>query len=215
MYPCLSERWPNKPAAGLALHAAPPETGLTLFATARDSAARPPGACLLATARRAPGPGAPSRPPALARPPPFRAGPTQISMPSPELSRSGGGGAGRRRLGTEAAGAQRTSQLRRTARWPAGGGSPVAGLGGRAARFVSVSSFKSHQKAAHSHLHKKNKRVGKSRPHAGPPPARGPASLPLAAWLGAPSPRVLHPMDPGLAGARRRGSRKESLTRFW
>nr|XP_055153836.1 protein diaphanous homolog 1-like [Symphalangus syndactylus] len=109
MYPCLSARWPNKPAAGLALRSAPPDTGLTLFATARDSAARPPGAGLLSTAEL-----------------------PESSPPPPLL--------------------------------------------------------------------KKNKRVGKSQPHAGPPPAHGSASLPPGSALLRPEFSI-----PWIPGSRGRG----------
>lgn len=46
------------------------------------------------------------------------------------------------------------------------------------------------------------------------PPAAGPPSRLPAAWLGDPSPRVLHSQDPGLAGVRRRGPRK-GLGTWW
>ncbi|XP_021116521.1 uncharacterized protein LOC106009684 [Heterocephalus glaber] len=141
-------------------------------------------------------PGAPAGPPRSLPPHPGLGRPKLASPPRNGAAPAGGGERARAR-------GERTSKLGRAAP-AAGGGGPVAGWGwgGETSRFVSVSSFRSYQKAAHPHPHKKNKRVGKSQPHAGPPPARGPASLPLAARLGVSSPRVLHPLDRGLAGKR-------------
>ncbi|XP_037062365.1 nucleolar MIF4G domain-containing protein 1-like [Peromyscus leucopus] len=84
-------------------------------------------------------------------------------MPAPEPSGAGprGGGAGGGGWGSRLRARGELPNSRAACR-PAGGGSPVAGLGvGRASRF----------------------RVGKSQPHAGPPPARCRASLPPARRL--------------------------------